>query len=239
MRSRFLTALLALGLLAVIRPGEARAHELWLERDQEGLLLRYGHLPSGHEGPRLIPYAPEIVQRVACHDAQGQAMACAPSPAYPLRIECACAATCVLISSGFWTKTPYGTRNVPKTEAQTPIRSWLSYESVKRLDAWSDALANPLTQDLELVPLENPLVLREGDKLDLLVAHGGRPVAGAIVNYGDKPRGQTGQNGRINVRLKHGGLQSLQASLTLPADGTLADEIVHTATLNFELARRP
>jgi nickel transport protein len=232
-------SILALHLFVLGAIGGAQAHDLWLERDPEGLWLRYGHLPSGHDGPSLIDYAPEIIQRIACHDAQGHPVSCTPEVTSPLRIDCACAATYVLTSSGYWTKTPYGTQNVPKTEAETPIRSWLSYEGVKRLDAWTDALNKPLTQDLELVPLENPLVKRPGEKLKLLVARGGLPVAGAIVTYDDQPRGQTGQDGRINVRLKHEGFQSLQASLTVPGDGALADDVVHTTTLNFELGKHP
>ena len=226
----------ALGLLVFGVPLVARAHDLWLEREGEGegLWLRYGHLPSGQGGPSLIDYSPDTVQRVACHDAAGQPVACAPEPASPLHIECSCAVTYVLTSSGYWTKTAYGTKNVPKSEVETPIRSWLSYESVKRIDAWTDALTRPLTQDLELVPLENPLVLASGDKLELLVTRGGQPVAGAVVTYDDKPRGRTGLDGRIHVRLKHDGFQTLQAGLTLAGDGVKADEIVHTTTLNFE-----
>lgn len=224
-----LLCLLSLALAPVARP-----HDLWLERAADGLWLRYGHLPTGHAGASLIDYRPEVVQRIACHDAAGRPVECRPTPGSPLHIECPCAVACVLTSSGYWTKTAYETRNVPKSEVEAPVRGWLSYESVKRIDAWTDALARPLTEDLELVPLENPLTLEPGEKLELLVTRGGQPVEGAVVTYDDKPRGQTGKDGRIHVRIKHAGLQSLQAGLTLPGDGLSADEIVHTTTLNFE-----
>jgi nickel transport protein len=130
-----------------------------------------------------FPYAPEVIQRIACHDAQAHPVSCAPELASPLRIDCTCAAVSALTSSGDWSQTPYGTKNVPKTEAQTPIRSWLSHERVKRLGAWTDARAQPLTQDLELVPLENPLALASGNKLDLMVSRAGRATRAA------RPRG--------------------------------------------------
>ena len=55
------------------------------------------------------------------------------------------------------------------------------------------------------------------------------------MSYDGKPRGTTGRDGRINVRVRHGGFQVIQASLTLPDPSGKADEIVHSANLNFEL----
>lgn len=49
------------------------------------------------------------------------------------------------------------------------IDSWLSIESVKRIDRWGDGLAQPLTGELELVPTHNPLALKVGEKLRVRV----------------------------------------------------------------------
>ncbi len=235
---------LACSILALSAAWAAQAHDLWLERDESGLLLRYGHVaaspdehhhasgPSREAGP---PYDPAIVLRVDCFDRNGQPHACSPQLTSPLRIECDCAITHVLTSSGYWTKTPYGTQNVPKDQAEMAIRSWLSYESVKRIDAWSDALAAALTPDLEIVPLSNPLDLEPGDKLRMQISFEGKPVEGAVVSYDGKPRGKSDAEGRVNVRLRHEGLQHLQASLTRPLDSAQADEVIRSAVLNFEL----
>jgi nickel transport protein len=155
-----------------------------------------------------------------------------------VRINGGCAAIFVLTSSGYWTKTPYTTKNRPKTEVREPLASWLSYESVKRIDRWTPELADPLTTDIEIVPVNNPLELDPGDKLRLVITLEGRPVAGAVVAYDGKTRGQTGTDGRINVKIRHRGFQIVQATLRVPVESEETDEIVHTANLNFEIDDR-
>jgi nickel transport protein len=211
------------------------AHELWLAAEGDQLVLRYGHTGAVHTGEADLPYPRSHVLRVDCVDDQGEPIPAEVSPEVPLRISGACAATCVLFSSGYWSETPFGTRNLPADEAKAPLRSWQSLESVKRLDAWSPALAVPVTADLELTPLEDPFALSVGDKARLLVTLAGEAVAGAIVSYDGKERGQTDRHGRINIRLRRGGRQFLQAGLTVPGDGTHCDEVIHVATLVFEL----
>lgn len=227
-------------MVAALTP--AGAHDLWLEREGDTYTLYYGHLhqdPS-HGGARRIEYAPGAVKGSACFDASGAPRDVTPQAgAYPWRLVADCAVTCVLTSSGYWTKTPFGTRNVPKTEAQGAVASWLSVEGVKRVDAWSEALARPLTPDLEVVPLNDPLALREGDKLRLQVTFGGRPVPGVTVAYDGRTRGETDAEGRVNLRVRHGGLQLVVASWRAPLASELADEVVHTATLVFESEGRP
>jgi nickel transport protein len=235
--------LLAAATLLVLA-GQASAHDLWLEREGEGFGLYYGHKHSGHAGVKLMKYEPEWVREALCFDAAGRKLAFQSAqsfrspqspPTYPYRIPRECAAACVLTSSGYWTKTPYGTENRPKADVRMPIKSWLSVESVKRIDRWSAELAEPLTAWLEMTPLVDPGSLREGKKLRLSVSFDGRPVEGVVVSYDGKPRGTTGSDGRINIRVRHGGFQVIQASLTLPDASGKADEVIHAANLNFEL----
>lgn len=231
-----LARLLALSLLAGSLCSSSAAHDLWLEPQDGGLTLFNGHLHSAHEGEETMPYDPGFVREVACFDDQGRPVELAVDRGYPLRIQGLPAAACVSASSGFWSKTPYGTRNVPKDQASQVIRSWLSREAVKFLSTWTPALARPLTEELEIVPLTDPFNASEGDKLEILVTLEGRPVAGAIVTYDGKPRGETGEEGTLRVRLRHGAFQSVSASLTRPHEGPQADEVVRTAQLNFLLA---
>ena len=83
--------------------------------------------------------------------------------------------------------------------------------------------------------MEDPLALKEGDKARLLVTLRGEPLAGAVVAYDGRERGLSDAKGRINIRLKHGGLQFSQAGFTEPGDGLKCDEIVHAATLVFTI----
>ena len=55
------------------------------------------------------------------------------------------------------------------------------------------------------------------------------------MTYDGKPRGHTGADGTVNVRIKHGGQQLIQASTRTPHAGPEADEVVHTAALTFTL----
>ncbi|MDW8324885.1 MAG: DUF4198 domain-containing protein, partial [Burkholderiales bacterium] len=214
----------------------AMAHDLWVERLGHGYVLHYGHQHSAHAGSRVVEYAPAQVTQALCLGAQGRPMEARVERVWPVKLHGECIAVRFTLSTGYWSKTPQGTRNLPKTEAGTVFDSWLSIESVKRIDAWDAALARPVGDGLELVPLVNPLRLKRGDKLPLAVYRDGRPLAGVTVAYFGRPRGVSGADGRINLRLQQDGLQLIQASVETPLDDGKADRRVEGTTLQFELA---
>jgi nickel transport protein len=230
--------LLGLGLLSLATL--AVAHDLWVELSSGAYIVRYGHHPQvSHEGASEIAYAPAIVKSVTCIDVAGS-----PSPARvgstaPVEIAGDCAVLYVLTSSGYWSKTPAGAKNLKKTEASSPLSSWQSFESVKHISQWGPGVAKPLGLPLEIVPAANPLALQDGDKLALRVLAKGQPVANAVVTYDGKPRGETYADGTLNIRIKHGGLQLIQASTRTPHVGPEADEVVHTTALTFALGKQP
>jgi nickel transport protein len=228
-RAAAVVALLALLVLT----GGASGHELWLEAQGDTLTLLYGHTGKTHGEAELRTYSPDEVIRVECFDASGDTASVSVHLSYPVRIAGRPAVTYVLTSSGYWTKTPFGTKRQPKDETKSPLESWLSYESVKRIDTWGEGAGRPLTRDFEITPVKNPLKLDEGKKVRLLVTVHGEPLADVSVAYGGQPRGVTDSRGRINIRLRHGGLQLIQASFTEPADSVKTDEIVRTTTLVF------
>ena len=223
----------ALGI--AVAAGHAHAHDLWLEREDGGFGLYYGHKHSDHGGATFVEYQVEWLRGALCFDAAGARIPFQSEEAYPYRMRGECAAAHVSISSGYWTKTPYGTENLAKDEARMPVKSWLSRDSVKRIDHWTPSLARPLAEGLELTPIEDPLLLRKGEKLRLRVTFDGRPVEDADVAYDGKPRGRPGPDGGINIRLRHGGFQVIQASLTRSIDSEKADEVIHSTNLNFVL----
>jgi nickel transport protein len=237
MRNKYVSGIVVIysACMLAAAPGHIEAHDLWLERNEEGLILCYGHMGDGQDGVARIEYPPEHVLSVICLDSRGNSLEPDIDLSYPVRICCGCAVTCVLTSSGYWTKTPFGTKNLPKDEAKSPLRSWLSYESVKRIDVWNEKLMKPFAAGLELTPINNPLLLEKGDKVRLLITYNGDPAKDVPVAYGEKTRGQSDKDGRVNIRLKRGGMQLITASLKVPDDGIKADEIVHTATLIFEI----
>jgi nickel transport protein len=225
----------AIFLLAVLA-GAAHAHDLWVERQETLYTLQYGHERSGHEGAKKLEYKPALVREASCLGAAGQDLGGELRRIYPVSLKGDCAASWFLTSSGYWSKTPYGTKNLPKTEAETVLDSWLSVESVKRIDTWGETLARPVTRELEIVPLANPLRLKAGEKLRLAVYLAGKPVAGATVAYFGHPRGVSGADGQVNVRLQQPGLQLIQASLETPLNDGKADKFIQSTTLQFEIA---
>ncbi|MBU1699484.1 MAG: DUF4198 domain-containing protein [Candidatus Eisenbacteria bacterium] len=226
-------------LIFALLGSQAVAHDFWIEKTPEGFSLYRGHRSSSHPGEATIEYDPHSILEVLCSDEQGPLSPIEPEVVFPMRIGTGCRLIHVLFSSGYWTKTPYGTKNIPKTQVEHPLESWLSYESVKYIDSWNEDFIRPLTGHLELAPLSNPLLLGVGDKLRLLVTKNKVPVNGAVVTYDGKPRGLTGADGQINIRLRHPDLQLIQTTISWPLDSIEADTEIHTAALCFRMGEKP
>lgn len=222
-------------LILALAAAAAEAHDLWIERAPGGLAVCYGHARSQHEGAASIALSPRSVVRVDCFQNDGSRSEPLVSNDGRVLIAGECAAAFAVVSTGYWTKTPEGTKNVPKNEAERPIRSWRSVESAKRIDAWGDAFSRPFTRDFEITALEDPLTLRPGSKIRLLVTLEGSPVKGAAVTYDGETRGATGEDGRVNLKIRHGGFQMIQAGVSVPLESDEADETVYTTNLNFEI----
>jgi uncharacterized GH25 family protein len=179
-----------------------------------------------------------MVKSVVCLDAAGDRRPAKTGGSAPLRIEGDCAVLYVLTSSGYWTKTTAGTKNLNKTEAAAPLGSWQSFQSVKHIARWGPGAAGPLAAPLEIVPAENPFALTKGDKLTLRLLANGQPVADAMVSHDGRPRGQTDADGAVSIRVEQAGLQLIQATTRTPHAGPEADEVVHTTALSFALGAR-
>lgn len=236
-RSRYREQAFA-GVLAAVGALPAIAHDLWVDGEATIHVLRYGHERSQHEGERQLAYAPDFVKQARCFGRDGREAKASLSAGYPAKLAGTCAATIFSASSGFWTKTPYGTKNEPKGSAAQVLESWQSFDMVKTLREWSPAFARPLTQELEITPLENPLLLKAGDKLSVRVTWRGQPRAGVAVAYHGNPRGTTGADGTVNIRLRDPGFQLIQASVDEPvaaADAGKADKAVFATHLGFTL----
>jgi nickel transport protein len=214
----------------------AQAHDYWVEPVGEDYLLHRGHRFSQHGGAKEVPFDPAIVTGVRCLQRAGaQPRATEISSEYPPRIRGPCLALIVSADSGYWSQTLTGTKNRPKDELFGVLRSWQALESVKRVEGWSERLHEPLSDDLELVFTEDPFGLAPGKKLRLIATLAGEPVSGVTVAYDGDPRGVTGANGRINLRIRHKGLQVITASLDEQLDSAKADKRVRSTVLMFDI----
>lgn len=215
--------------------GFAFGHDLWLEDTQAGSFVRYGHSGATHRGEKYLPYTASAVKSAQCFvDHAFQPLSI--STATPIQISQDCDVRWVVFSTGFWSKTPQGTLNQSRNELSAVYQSWLSQESVKQIVRWQDEQLKPITDEFELIAEENPLLLAVGDKLRLRVFDHGLPVANVVVAYFGEPRGVTDEQGRINIRIQHSGLQLIQASKTEPyRDKTQADQFIQTTALQVTI----
>lgn len=221
--------------LLVLAALPAAAHDLWLEKEGGGHVLQQGHRTAAHDGAERVPYAADFVKQALCADAQAKTRAIAVPAAYPAKFAGDCAALFVAASSGYWSKTAWETRNAPKAGLPGVLKSWRSEDSVKRVNRWSAALARPLTRGLEITPVDDPFRLDVDDKIAVRVTLDGQPRAGVPVAYDGATRGATNDDGTVVLKIRHGGLQMIAASLETPLDDGLADTLVRATTLNFEL----
>jgi hypothetical protein len=84
------------------------------------------------------------VRQVLCYDPAGNPIARGAATDYPVRLAGECAAAYALLSSGYWTKTAFGTKPVPKDQVEVAVSSWLSFEGVKRIDRWGEGLTRQI-----------------------------------------------------------------------------------------------
>jgi nickel transport protein len=224
------------GAFSLLASAAIRAHDLWLEPSGDGFALYQGHRHSAHAGADLVPYDPAIVKSLLCVDAAGVSRRRPLSGKYPVHLGVDCVSAFVSVSSGYWTKTAWETKNVPKTQVSAGVvKSWLSEESLKRLGKWQGA--QPLTDALEIVPMSDPATLKPGDKLTVMVTEHKRPTAGVPVAYEGDTRGATGADGKVAIRIRHGGIQLIEASLETPLTDGKADTLIRTTALQFELPK--
>jgi len=81
--------------------GPAQAHDLWLEKEEGGLGLYYGHKHSSHQGDTFVEYQTDWVREALCFDAAGSRIPVDSEATYPYRMRGECAAAHVSISSGY------------------------------------------------------------------------------------------------------------------------------------------
>jgi nickel transport protein len=222
-------------LALLLAAAGAHGHDLWLEKCEGGYVLLNGHVGSGDSARETIAYQFSDIISVCCFDSEGNESEAEIERGFPARIAGSCAVVYAVMSSGYWSETPFETKNLPKDEAWDPIRTWISYESVKRIDGWSEGISSPRIDGLEIIPVKDPLVLEKGRKVRLLVTFKGKPAVGVPVAYFDSTRGATDSRGRINIRLGHGGMQLIKASLTLPGDSIKTDEVIYNTSLVFDI----
>jgi len=226
---------IVLGLLLVLAP-EVSAHDFWMDRSGQGFLLIFGH------GDQKVEFDPSKVKAVKAfgpgggeievrREKKGQGLFLQPlEPPSWIFAE---------IDNGYWSKTIYGWRNLPKRKASRVAEAIHSFYYSKALMAWSDALQSPVSgAQLEVVLLQNPFSLKAGDSLPIKVFYRGKPIAGVEVEGRDHGIiSTTDKDGLARVRIMRGP-QLFSVSHKEPVkDDPDADYLSFTSTLTFEVGK--
>jgi nickel transport protein len=223
-------------LVAVLGfPLVARAHDLWLEPQGEGLVLRYGH-----RGGESLDLETAKVKVILCQlgagpvaDVRGTSKATSRELRTPSRCDVASA----FLDGGYWSLTPDGERNLPKSEVPDAVRSWQSKQFAKWIDVHSPAAIQVLGDELEIVPVGDLSRVHQGDKATFRVLWQGKPAAGAILTIDHRPLGETDAAGECRVRVRAPDVESVSATLKRPLGTPEADTLTAEASLTFEVAR--
>ena len=206
------------------------AHDYWI--DASGVLQR-GHLEPeagehAHKDEALRQYPAERYCRRdgAVGEVQGPF-------GVSEHVTAGCDSVMVVLHLGSYAKTPYGIVAAAEANPSMVIKSWESIESVKRLNRLSDF--SPMGKGFELSFSRDPSGLEAGEKMRILATFDGTPKAGAVVAYEGRVVGTTDEAGRINVRIRHAGLQLIRATLREPLTNMPVGERLYNATLNLEV----
>lgn len=224
----------AVFLACLLAPALAGAHDLWLEREGAGLVLRYGH-----RGGELLAIEAAKVKAVRClaRGATRDLLGAATFAAKEVKLAGTCAAASASYDGGYYSLTPDGEVNKAKNQVPDAVKSWASRQYAKWVDPAAAGSATPLGDELELVPVTDLAKAHEGDKVTVRLLHQGTPAANAIVAIDHKPLAETDSAGEARLRLRTSGVETISATLRRKVATPEADALVLEASLSFEVAR--
>jgi uncharacterized GH25 family protein len=222
-------------VVALASPAIATAHDFWVERMPEGFVVRYGH-----RGGEVLAIDAARVKGIRCVDAAGarkDVVREARFASKDVRFTESCAAVSVFHDGGYWSLTPDGEVNLPKTQAQSVVKSWASRQFAKWVDARSPRAGVVLGDELELVPVTDLARAHQGGKVTLRVLSAGQPVPNAVVTVDHRAIGDTDSKGEIRLRVRAAGAESISTSIRRPHATPEADAEVLEASLTFEVGQ--
>jgi uncharacterized GH25 family protein len=227
-------AILLVALAALLAPALATAHDFWLERAGESLVLRYGH-----RGGELLAIDRTKVKSARCLDEGGTRDLLGTASFAPREVTLAarCRAASAVLDAGYYSLTPDGEVNLPRRQVPSAVKAWASRQFAKWVDARSPSAGAVIGDELELVAVSDLSKAHEGDKITLRVLHRGKPAPNAIVAIDHKPLGETDSAGETRIKLRTSGVETIGATLRRKVATPDADVEVLEASLSFEVAR--
>ncbi len=234
---RVITLSCSCALLAVSGLQAVYAHGIYAAQRQSERVFIYGHGPSDET------FVADKFKGAMAYDADGKAseLSIEYKYGYPaLPADESLGLVTASYDNGFWSKQKDGEWvNKPKTEVEgaTEGGHYIKYTTTI-LNA--DAKAGQVTgMPLEIVPLKNPLTLKQGDTLPIQVYANGKPVADAevvaeFVTDRENNVVKTDSDGKAEITIRNNGLNVLATEASEPLEDTSkADKLAKFATLSF------
>jgi cobalt/nickel transport system permease protein len=219
----------------ILAASVAAAHDYWIEKKGSGYAVVYGH------GEQRSDYDPTTVKRVTVFNSEGKSVEFwKEMQGKVLMIHPAGAAAMILadLDSGYWSKTIYGWKNLPRRKASRVVEAIRSYHYSKSIISWGEYVRKPIAGiKLDIVPQKNPFDFTAGELLPLKVYLGGKSLAGAAIEGDHEKVAVTDKDGMANVPLKRGRqLFTVERKEPIKGDPD-ADFMSVTTTLTFEVKK--
>jgi len=234
----FQISAIAAGFLCALHSASA-AHGIWVAERHSDHAVVYGHGSSdeGYEPKKLTSVTgktadgSDVTVKIDRHDDHAL-----------LGIPDKTAVILAKFDNGYWSEGPDGKwHNKAKNEVQDAKQGgrYLKY-AVSLLDKTVDS-AKPHGLDFEIVPLRDPMTMKAGDELEVLVLLKGNPVADVTVipeytTDSDNKSIKTAADGKATITIRNQGINVIAASVDEDLSGDpKADKIGHFTTLSFNL----
>lgn len=209
-----------------------QAHDAWVEPAGEDYQIVYGHADD------LQDYEPAKVKELEVYSVEGESLPFGQmqhDDQVMIQPEDEVAMITLFFDNGFWTKTVDDESvNESKSNFEEYLEAFHSLKYGKSLFTWSEAAMQPKGLELEIVPLNNPFTLDNGDMLQVL--YQGEPLADAVVGYGgdrnkdESSKVNTDAQGKAEIEMRTGELLTAAHRVPLP-DSPDADARTLSANL--------
>ena len=214
------------------------AHDFWIEHKGKDLMLIYGH------GNQREEFELAKVKDIKAFDQQGKPVEVErekkeKGKGLSLKPVEQASLLIVEIDDGYWSKTIYGWKNLPKRKASRVVEALRSVSYSKAILSWSDFVQKP-TGDikLDIIPLKNPFELKAGDSLPIKVLFQGTSLPGVIVEGSEHEKlATTDKDGVADVKLSKSYQVVKVAHKERLKDDPDADYFNVTTTLSFEVKK--
>ncbi|MGQ9645622.1 MAG: cobalt transporter CbiM [Thermodesulfobacteriota bacterium] len=229
-------ALPFVAILFMVLPSSLLAHDFWIEKVGSNFMVVYGH------GSQRLEFDPSKLKTLKAFDLDGREMKVMSEKTKGgilLKTEASPSLFFVAVDDGYWSKTIYGWKNLPKRKASRVVESIRSFYYSKAILLWGEVCQRPLSEpQLEIVALENPTQMKPGDALPIRVLYQGNPLTGIEVEGGDHEKvAVTDEEGVARVKLsKAHHVLSVKYKEPIKNDPD-ADFLTTTSTLTFEVTK--